>query len=241
MTMTVSKTKSLFYTTTLVLLFASHSSPASTNLMNASDPFIGEWDYFDGINTYKLLISPSTVAGQNYHIYFTTPESNGSTDYCQKTSDTAFNCMYEQVSVTRDDATYSVKLTDPEAKTYQYFAPNHQPQVDEVTGVWRWDNPWGTYKIIISKNSAGSGYQVASSFSSQNGSCGSGDPITYDVTKNADGSEIFSWHDGWYSFKYDPKTHVISNPNPGSTFKVGMCIQLAGNDAPQFTKEKSAY
>lgn len=241
MEITAFKAKKLILYPSAVLAFLciSQLSLASSNVTNSTDPFLGEWNYFDGINSYKLVISPSTVPGQDYSIYFTSPGGDGSTDYCQKTSDITFNCAYEQVSVTRDAATYSVKLNDPDAQTYQYYAPNHQPPVDAVTGVWSWNNQGATYHINIAQSSTNAEFQVSTSDTDQYGNhCDdSGWPGMYQVTTDADGAKIFS-HNGNASFKFDPKTNMLINPAPGSMFHVGMCIYLMGDVAVQFTKDK---
>ena len=209
----------------------------SSSSFALSDPFIQEWINFDGVNTYKLNITKSSAPGQNYHIDYTFPGGRASTDMCVVTSSISFNCLPGE-TVTRDDSRYSVTLSS-RSDTFTYYDPQHLPPVSAIFGNWSMHKGDSNYNISIMRGASDKEYNVMTSFSDSRGNhCYHGLPDAYQVTKNADGTEIISRGSGFskYSFKYDPQKNQITNPSTSKSFYVGQCIQLYDDGNMVFTK-----
>ncbi|RDI42106.1 hypothetical protein [Aquicella lusitana] len=235
--MTALNKNSLLLTMSALILYSTCTSTSvAANLANgnSSDPFIQEWDYFDGINTYKLNITKSSAPGQDYHIDYTFPGGRSATDMCKVTSNTTFTCITGE-TITRDDIAYSVKLTSS-YNTYTFYDPNHMPPVSDIIGNWRWESSGAKYNIAIMRGASDIEYNVLTSYSDDRGNhCYYSQPDVYRAIKNPDGSEILSY--GQYSFKYDPQKKQITNPKPRGVFYVGTCIALMDDGSIIFTKK----
>ncbi len=213
----------------LALPFLSYSS-----MCYAADPFVQQWAYFDGVNTYKLNIQPSDAPGQQYHIDYTFPGGYSATDMCTITSNTSFQCITGE-TITRDDQQHLVTLTARSAH-YVFYDPKHMPDVNFVYGKWnyhetnKYTKTESNFDIAIRKTANPQQYDVTTTYTdNQGGICSFGDDgIIYNVVKNADGTELIMHGEGamGYSFKYDPQKKQISNPNPGEPFRVGVCFTL---------------
>lgn len=204
---------------------------------NSRDPFIQQWKYFDGVNSYVLTINKSNAPGQDYRIDYTFPGGSTETDMCKVISNTSFSCNTGEMLV-RDDVNYLVKLTS-RADVYTFYDPAHMPDNDMILGSWvmkgRYDD--ARYQISIMKGKDSSEYNVLTSYSDNRGNlCRYGQPDAYHVTKNADGTMTLSRYQ--CSFKYDPLQQKITNSKPGQDFYAGTCIELVDEGQILFTKEK---
>ncbi len=220
---------------TLTIMILSSASIAS---MISSDPFIKEWLYFDGVNTYKLNITKSSAPGQDYHIDYTFPGGNASTDMCTATSSLSFNCLPGE-TVTRDDNRYSVTLVS-RFNTTTYYDPQHMPPLSTIFGNWSMHKRDTNYHISIMRGPSDNEYNVMTSFSDSRGNhCYHGIPDVYKVTKNPDGTETISRDSGFtkYRFKYDSRKNQISNINSSREFFVGQCVELYDDNNSIFTKD----
>jgi hypothetical protein len=214
----------------ILTLAAVASTSSFANI--APDPFIKQWKYFDGVNTFVLNIAPSNAPDQSYHIDYTFPGGQSSTDMCKITSDTSFNCLTGE----------TVKLVSRD-NTYTFYDPDHMPSNDPLLGNWamKMHSDEAIYQITILKGNNSNEYNVLTSYSDNRGNhCYYSDPSIYQVTKNPDGSEILSYNQYYdhYSFKYNPQTQQITNPKPGELFKAGQCVSLYDDERNiLFTKQ----
>lgn len=211
---------------------------------NSSDPFIQEWDYFDGVKTFTLNITKSPAPGQDYHIDYTSVMGYAATDMCKSTSSTSFNCVSGE-TVTLDSATYSVKVATSTG-SYVYYDPSHMPPVSGVLGNWvmthQYDTNKANFTISIMKGASDSDFNITSGYTDDHSGYCYQDPAWSDefhATPNPDGTETFTdVNVGDHQFKYDPKTNQITSANPGSDFYVGMCVAISSEIPILFTKQQ---
>lgn len=216
----------------LLFVFATFIFCSTSYAKPLSDPFMQEWVYFDGVQTYKLLIRQSDAPGQDYHIEYTFPGGNASTDMCAATSSTSFHCLPGE-TVTRDDSQHAVKL-ETYGTVYVFYDPKFVPDISYIFGNWNYHyqkNDYSAdYTISITKGNSDAQYNVTTGFKDSRGNhCSYDVPDHYQVTKNSDGTELISLGSGsWgYSFKFDPQKKQIVNPNPRQDFKAGSCVGLS--------------
>ncbi len=222
-------------------------SVCSLSYAHASDPFIQEWDYYDGVTTYKLSIRTSDAPGQNYAINYTLPNGmTGTSDPCTLTSSTSFQCVGGE-TVTRDDVNYRVQLHSLDGD-FTFYDPKHMPTTENpIFGSWHYrvadsDGFVANHSMTISKGPHPNQYTVTPHYSDSNGGTCQIGSFVYEVKKNDDGTELIScdrhdWHT--YYFKYDPYKKEISNPFPGQDFYPNPCSAvLAGSFADHFIYTK---
>lgn len=230
----------------LAIVLASMTSLATANKVKSEDPFVKEWQNFDGVNLYKLTISKSPAPGQTYSINYTFSGGSSSTDMCTATSNISFECLTGE-HVVRDDIKHSVTITTRYYDTYVFYDPNYMPGTDKILGNWRWEYKGKTfdsiYTISVMRGKGDSEYNVVTTYSDTTGNICSGDnPIIYHLlSKTSDGSEIFSdgKEYGAYKFKYDPIKNQIVNPDINENFLVGPCVEIMAvkGREPIFTKQ----
>lgn len=207
-----------------------------------SDPFIQEWDYFDGINIFKLTIQKSPMPEQDYALKYTFLGGSSSTAMCKITSPTSFKCVSGDM-VTRDDVTHSVKITSP-LGSYVFYDPNYMPPASDVLGKWHAEyqsSYYVNYDIQIRRGSKEMEYLVTTSYSDDRGNhCYDNTPLVYYAEKTSDGSELIHRdQQPYYSFrfKYDPLMKQIANPNADQKFSIGFCIDDTADRSIVFSKK----
>ena len=211
----------------LLSLFISTVSVAKT-----SDPFIQQWNFFDGVNTYHLNINKSAAPDQDYGISYTFPTGSAATDMCKLTSPTSFACNTGE-TVTLDPEHFAVKLSSSWNGNFTFYDPNHMPTVSPIYGDWHYDVSYGNnndnvthYTLTITKSNNDNEYNVTTSSRDSRGNyCGPNMAETYQVTKNSDGTETVALYN--YAFKYNPYTNQISNPSPSNYYwSAGDCAMF---------------
>lgn len=230
---------------TILYFIANITAVCAANLNSSEDPFIKEWRHFDGIHSYKLIISKSSAPTQAYRIQYTFPGGSASTDMCVITSTTSFQCLPGEYAV-RDDVKHTVTITT-RYDTYVFYDPDYMPAVDKLLGNWRWESKGkdyhAIYTISIMRGKADKEYKVVTTYSDDTGNyCGGDDPSVYRLMSNEnDGTEIFSNGSRYdpYSFKYDPIKNQITSPNLKADFHAGRCIEIMAGKEPIFTKPSS--
>lgn len=212
-----------------------------------SDPFLQEWHFFDGVNTYKLNITLSTAPGHDYHIAYTYPNGESATDMCKATSHASFQCQTGE-TVTRDDSQHSVKLNH-RGTLYVFYDPKHMPTTPSIFGKWHFQYKYGVnsvtdYTITLVKGMTDSEYKVnAISRSNNGGICSNDFYDSYQVAYNPDGTQTVSNGAGYWKnqFKLDPNKMQITSDKADHSLKVGWCIEINAEMAkiaqPIFTKQ----
>ena len=198
----------------------------------AADPFMQNWYYNNGLATYQLAITRSNAPGETYHIAFTFPEGNGSSDMCHLTGPDHFSCLGGEAGLL-DMQLHAVKFTHP-AGTFLYYDAHYMPTNAAILGTWHYQrvNSSGTanYEIAIAKGEDESHFLVHGSMADSNGNrCGDAGFNTFTSETNADGSQTLAYDKGVYGkdlLHFDPIQNQIDNATAKQVLKIGYCINL---------------
>lgn len=197
---------------------------------NASDPFIKKWVNNDGVITNYLSISKSGSGHYSVEYSIRTLDSSAinyyKSDFCNASAMSMWCPGW--VFLNRDDTNHAITLDEGSFK-FIYFDPDYMPPLTEYMGTWA-DNSGDT--LYIMRGLSETDVRVGD----LSEGCGPSSIEKYDVTKNSDGTLLFS-RDDWimhYRILYDPIANQLKSV---PDYDMGPCVST--QDVKVFNKRSA--